>query len=131
VLGADLLVAGDRLVGGDVEGAPAQQGRGVGTDVGGVGDGLAGSAPHSLGRLPIGLVAEALLQAGVDRLQVDPEGGQQLAVPGLGAWEHTLVDQPVDRGPDRLQVQTVGDQYPRGQVVALQEQPTSRCSAPR
>ena len=59
VLGADLLVAGDRLVGGDVEGAPAEQRRGVGTDVGGVGDGLAGSAPDPLGRLPMGLVAEA------------------------------------------------------------------------
>jgi hypothetical protein len=85
--------------------------------------GWLGRAPYPLGRLPIGLVAEACLQAGVDRLQVDPQGGQQLAVARLRAREDSLVDQVVDLGPDRLQVQAVGDQDPSGQVVALKEQP--------
>ena len=59
----------------------------------------------------------------MDRLEVDPQGGQQFAVAGLRAGEHALVDEPVDLGPDRLQVQAVGDQHPGGQVVALQQQP--------
>ena len=52
-----------------------------------------------------------------------PQGGQQFAVARLGAREDSLVDQVVELGPDRLQVQAVGDQDPSGQVVALKEQP--------
>ena len=44
VLRADLLVAGDRLVGGDVQGAPAQQRRGVGAAPGPCVVGLSPSA---------------------------------------------------------------------------------------
>src|SRR5262245_23347227 len=87
-----------------------------------MGDGLVGSVPDPLGRLPVGVVAEGGLQVGMDRLQVDADGGQQLAVAGLGAWEHALGDEPVDPGPGGLQVQPVGHEHAGGQVVALQEQ---------
>ena len=50
--------------------------------MGGVGDELVGSAPHPLGRLPVGVLAEGCLQAGMDGVQVDAEGDQQLAVAG-------------------------------------------------
>lgn len=41
-----------------------------------------------------GAEAEALLDAPVDRVQVDPQGGQQLGVAGLGARKHSLLDEP-------------------------------------
>jgi len=50
---------------------------------GGVGDELVGSAPHPLGRLPVGVLAEGCLQAGMDGVQVDAQGGQQLASLGM------------------------------------------------
>jgi hypothetical protein len=47
-------------------------------------------------------------------------GSSPLSGWGAGA---PLADQPVDRGPDRLQVQAMGDQDPGRRVAALSEQP--------
>src|SRR6266511_572099 len=53
-------------------------------------NGLPGSQPHPLGRVVVGAVAEGLLEAAVHRVQVDAEGGEQLGVAGLRAWQQVL-----------------------------------------
>jgi hypothetical protein len=75
-----------------------------------------------LGRVVVRLPAEAFIEARQDRVQVDPEEGEQLGIAGLGAGQDALGDQPVEPGPDGVQVQTVRAQHPGGQVVALDEQ---------
>jgi len=87
-----------------------------------VGDRLGGPVADPLGGLPVGILAEGLLEAGVDRPEVNPQAGQQLLVGGLRSGQDPLGDQPVDPGPDGCQVQAVGHQHPGGQVVALGEQ---------
>jgi hypothetical protein len=74
--------------------------------------------------------SEGFLDATVDRVQVDAEGGQQLGVAGLGAWERASRDQPVDLGPDGHKVQAMAaQQVTRGvvavgnRIIALGQQP--------
>ena len=100
VLGADILAMRDRLLVGEVdeESYAHKRRRDPHRPVGG---GLGGSVAHPLGRPPVGLTTEALLQAPGHRLQVDAEAGQQRGVAEVWAWEHALGDQPLDlgRGP--------------------------------
>jgi hypothetical protein len=95
-----------------------------------VGDRLGGPMPDPLGGVPVGALAEGLLEAGMDRPEVDPQAGQQLVVGGLRPGQDPLGDQPVDPGPDGVEVEAVGHQHPGGQVVVLGEQ-AGRCSGPR
>ena len=88
----------------------------------GRGEGLDRPQPHMLGSVVVGLPAEALLEPGHDRVQVDAQGGQQLGVAGLGPGQDALGDQPVDPGPDGLRVQTMRAQHPGRRVVVPDEQ---------
>src|SRR6266498_88309 len=129
VLGTDLLVTRDRLLGGDAK-APCADGRqGVARPQ--VNDGLAGSEPHSLCRPPVRVVAERLVHAPGDSVQIDPEGGEQLAVAGLRAWQHTLGDQAVDLGPDGREIEAVGAKHAGRRVVAVEEQAEEHVLGPQ
>jgi hypothetical protein len=87
-----------------------------------MGNGVGRPQPHPLGGVVVGRIAEGFLEAPVDHVQVDANGGQQLGVAGLGAREHALADQAVEAGPDGLQVQTVCAQHSGRQAVPLGEE---------
>src|SRR6266511_2456354 len=63
--------------------------------------------------------------------QIDPEGGEQLAVAGLRAWQHTLGDQAVDLGPDGREIEAVGAKHAGRRVVAVEEQAEEHVLGPQ
>src|SRR5215204_5938354 len=90
---------------------------------------MGGAQPHPLGRVVVGLPAEAVLDMAVDGVEVDAQAGQQLGVAGLGAREHASGDQPVDLGLNSGQVQAMAAQQVGRAVIAVGNRKSTRLNS--